>query len=263
MPIPDTAASEPSAWLESPQGRYLLEWEQQETDRRVADRFGYNALQLGWPSVDLLRANRMSCRMRCARGGAVQVVAEDHALPFASNSIDLVLLSHVLEFSAHPHQVLREVERVLVPEGSVLISAFNPLSLWGLRRLLSKKGGGYPWNGHYLSIMRIRDWLSLLDFEVDDSAFGAYVPAVRSAHWIERWRFLDRVGARWWPVLGASCLVHGIKRVSGTRMILPQWRRARPAAKRLSAATQRSRSAAGEHGRSSASKALEERSGRS
>ena len=240
MSMPDHGAPALLDWLDSPQGRYLVEWEQQETDRRVADRFGYNALQLGWPSVDLLRANRMSCRMRCARGGEVQVVAEDHALPFASSSIDLVLLSHVLEFSAHPHQVLREVERVLVPEGSLLISAFNPLSLWGLRRLLARKRGSYPWTGQYRSIMRIRDWLNLLDFEVEDSSFGVYVPAVRSAKWIERWRFMDRFGARWWPVLGASCLVHGIKRVPGSRLIMPQWRDRRLAGKRLSAAAQRS-----------------------
>lgn len=242
MSIPAAAVSDPVQWLDSPQGRYLFDWERQQTERRVADLFGYNALQLGWPSVDLLRANRMSCRMRCGRAGQVQVVADEHALPFASGSIDLVLLSHVLEFSAHPHQVLREVERVLVPEGSVIITAFNPLSLWGVRRLLKRRSGvgTYPWNGQYLSILRIKDWLNLLDFEVESSEFGIYTPAVRSAKWIERWRFLDRFGARWWPVLGATCLLHGIKRVSGMRMITPQWRDGRLAAKRLAAATQRS-----------------------
>lgn len=255
MSIPVAAVPDPVEWLDSAQGRYLLDWELQETERRVADLFGYNALQLGWPTVELLRSNRMPCRMRCARAGQVQVIADEHALPFASGSIDLVLLSHVLEFSAHPHQVLREVERVLVPEGSVIITAFNPLSLWGARRLLkrSRNRGSYPWNGQYLSILRIKDWLNLLDFEVEATDFGVYAPAVRSAKWIERWRVLDRFGTRWWPVLGASCLLHGIKRVSGIRMITPQWRDSRRAAKQLAAAAQRngsSRNASGNTNRS-------------
>lgn len=144
-------------WLETPQGRYLLDWEQAQVDRVVADIFGYNAVQLGLPGIDLLRANRMPCRLRCALE-AGEVRANAFELPFASGSLDLVVLPHVLEFSAHPHRVLREVERVLVPEGSVAISGFNPFSLWGMRRLAARAGGALPWQGQYRSAMRIRDW---------------------------------------------------------------------------------------------------------
>ena len=225
-------------WLETPQGRYLLGWEQAALDRVVADIFGYYAVQLGLPQVPLLGANRMPHRLCCAPDGA-DVRANAFELPFATGSLDLVLLPHVLEFSPHPHRVLREVERVLVPEGSVVISGFNPFSLWGARRLVAKRTAAVPWTGHFRSAMRIRDWLTLLGFEVQGSAFGAYAPPAGSPSWLERWRFMDRAGPRWWPVLGGSYLLHGVKRVHGMRLITPQWRGNKATAKRLSPIAQR------------------------
>ena len=225
-------------WLETPQGRYLLAWEQAELDRVVADIFGYYAVQLGLPQVPLLGANRMPHRVVCAPEDA-DVRANAFELPFATASLDLVVLPHVLEFSPHPHRVLREVERVLVPEGSVVISGFNPFSLWGVRRLVARRAAAVPWSGHFRSAMRIRDWLTLLGFEVQGNAFGAYAPPVGSPRWLERWRFMDRAGPRWWPVLGAGYLLHGVKRVHGMRLITPQWRGTKATSKRLSPIAQR------------------------
>ena len=225
-------------WLQTPQGRYLLDWEQDGLDRLVADIFGYHAVQLGLSGFDLLRANRMPRRIDCGPQGR-DLRCSEYELPFATGSLDLVLLPHVLEFSAHPHRVLREVERVLVPEGSVVISGFNPLSLWGLRRLIARRGAEAPWSGHYRSAMRIRDWLNLLGFEIQESRFGCYAPPLRTPQWLERWGCLDRAGSRWWPVLGAGYLLHGVKRVQGMRQITPHWRGRKAAAKRLSPVAQR------------------------
>lgn len=225
-------------WLQTSQGRYLLDWEQGALDRLVADVFGYYAVQVGLPGVDLLRANRMPCRLSCGGAGR-DLRCSEFELPFATASLDLVLLPHVLEFSAHPHRVLREVERVLVPEGSVVISGFNPLSLWGVRKLLARRDAAAPWGGYYRSAMCIRDWLTLLGFEVQANAFGCYAPPLRSPQWLERWRFADRAGARWWPVLGAGYLLHGVKRVQGMRLITPHWRGRKATSKRLSPIAQR------------------------
>jgi len=205
-------------WLQTPQGRYLLDWEQDGLDRLVADIFGYHAVQLGLSGFDLLRANRMPRRIDCGPQGR-DLRCTEYELPFATGSLDLVLLPHVLEFSAHPHRVLREVERVLVPEGSVVISGFNPLSLWGLRRLIARRGAEAPWSGHYRSAMRIRDWLNLLGFEIQESRFGCYAPPLRTPQWLERWGCLDRAGSRWWPVLGAVYMVVAVKRVRGMRLV--------------------------------------------
>ncbi|HNQ75009.1 MAG TPA: class I SAM-dependent methyltransferase [Pseudothauera hydrothermalis] len=231
-----------SDWLLTPPGRYLLDWEMRAVDRLVADLFGYNAVQIGLPEVDFLRANRMPFRFHADRLGKSAVVARNEALPFASASLDLVVLPHVLEFSSSPHRVLREVERVLMPEGHVIICGFNPFSLWGLRRLAAGQRGGFPWRGQYLSAFRIKDWLTLLGFETQATVFGCYAPAVSSETWLARWHVLDRAGARWWPICGAVYLIHGIKRVHGMRLITPNWREKRAAAKRMAPIAQRGRS---------------------
>ena len=125
------------AWLDTPLGRYVMNWDVARFDVLVADIFGNNAVQLGVPEFDFLRANRMPFRFR-AGAGDVLVETDYAALPFAAGSVDLVVLPHVLEFAANPHQVLREVERVLVPEGHVVIAGFNPVSLFGLKRMLAE-----------------------------------------------------------------------------------------------------------------------------
>lgn len=212
------------AWLETPLGRYVMDWEADRHDRVVADIFGYNAVQLGIPEFDFLRANRMP--FRCKAGvGDVRVQADYGALPFAANSLDLVVLPHVLEFAAHPHQVLREVERVLVAEGQVVITGFNPYSLFGLRRLAAGECMGYPWHGQYLSQHRLKDWLALLGFEMRLCDAGCYIPGVEQEQWIERLRLLDRAGRRWWPFMGGVYMVQAIKRVQGMRLIMPRWDR--------------------------------------
>ncbi|MFV8823242.1 class I SAM-dependent methyltransferase [Thauera sp. WH-2] len=223
-------------WLQTPQGRYLLDWEQSVLDQCLADLFGYYAVQVGLPGIDLLRANRMPQRVRCcATDAGADVLAQPHALPLASGSVDLVVLPHVLEFSPHAHTILREVERVLVPEGSVIVTGLNPLSLWGLRRMMARTGAESPWRGRYRTVMQIRDWLGLLGFEIQHNAFGCYAPPLRTP----RWRCLDRAGARWWPVLGAGYMVHGVKRVQGMRLITPHWRGRKASTKRLSPVAQR------------------------
>lgn len=234
-----------SDWLETPQGQYLLQWESAKFDVMVADIFGYNAVQIGLSEHEFLRGNRMPLRFRCARPGNAEVRANAEALPFATASLDLVLLPHVLEFSPNPHQVLREVERVLVPEGSVIISGFNPFSLWGVRRLLARGNSAFPWRGQYLSVRRTKDWLALLGFETHSGSFGCYAPAVTSRKWLERWRFIDKAGDRWWPIFGGTYIIQGIKRVQGMRLITPNWRDRRAAAKRLSPVAQRGRQVTG------------------
>src|SRR5688572_12991584 len=121
-------------WLTTPLGQYLFAREQAYFDKTVADIFGYNALQLGLPQNDLLRASRITYRLNVDPSGPAGLLADFCDLPVASNSIDLAVLPHVLEFSENPHQVLREVARVLLPEGQMVIACFNPWSLWGSRR---------------------------------------------------------------------------------------------------------------------------------
>ena len=131
----DESIIELGAWLQTAPGRYLLAWEQDRLDHAVTDAFGFHALQLGLPELDGLRANRMPYRwvadeaVTAGDGQGTRPVAlhcHYDALPFPSHSIDLVVMPHTLELTRDPHLALREVERVLVPEGRVVITGFNP-----------------------------------------------------------------------------------------------------------------------------------------
>src|SRR5690606_27793873 len=163
-------------WFATPPGQYLLAWEQDRLDLAVADVFGFNAVQLGLPQLAALRANRMPHRWLALHeevagdGVTAALVTGAAALPLPASCLDLVVPPHTLEFSADPHHVLREVERVLVPEGRVVICGFNPASLWGLRqgraRLMQRLGvramGAsrlyLPDSGAFIGPWRLRDW---------------------------------------------------------------------------------------------------------
>lgn len=228
-------------WLETPQGRYIVGWEQARLDAAVYDIFGFYALQIGLPQVDCLRQSRMPLRQKVAPDAdpGVDALADLRSLPFASNSVDLVVLPHVLEFCSDPHQVLREVERILIPEGQVVVVGFNPLSLWGLRRRLPHRPDGFPWEGNYLSVLRLRDWLALLGFEVHRGNFGRYAPPCTQQQWLDRFRFMEPAGDRWWGFAGGVYILQAIKRVRGMRLVLPAWQSSPALAKGLSPAAKK------------------------
>jgi SAM-dependent methyltransferase len=229
-------------WLQTPSGRYLLAWEQQHMDRAVVDLFGFHALQLGLPALDALRANRMPHRFMSGNGtpappvddqapkpAAIALHCDFDALPFDSQSLDLVVLPHSLELARDPHLALREVERVLRPEGRVVIVGFNPASLWGLRQRLGRmrRGLGFgrrrplflPSAGEFIGYRRLRDWLRLLSFEVEAGRFGCYRPPVASDRWLSRFEWTEGAGDRWWPVFGAVYSLTAVKRVRGMRLV--------------------------------------------
>lgn len=226
-------------WLQTPPGRYLLAWEQAVVDAQVSDVFGFHALQLGLPELGALQANRMPHRwLAQPHDGtpSAAVCCEFDALPFANQSLDLVVLPHTLEFARDPHLTLREVERVLVPEGRVIVFGFNPASLWGVRqwfgRWALRCGADHdgralylPRAGEFIAPRRLRDWLRLLGFEIDGGRFGCYRPPLRSQPWLDRWAWTEPAGDRWWPVFGAVYTVAAVKRVRGMRMIGPAWKK--------------------------------------
>lgn len=218
-------------WLDSPAGRYVLAWEKARLNTLTSDIFGFNAVQIGLPKINALEANRMPNKWltdtHLPKSGEVPIVmVHDFAeLPFASQSLDLVVLPHVLEFAAEPHQVLREVERVLIPEGQVIVCGFNPASLWGARQGAGRLTGAHflPHGGEFISVPRIKDWLKLLNMEVNRGHFCCYAPPCTTEKWLDRYAFMEKAGDRWWPYLGAVYIVQAIKRVKGMRLIGPAW----------------------------------------
>lgn len=265
---PQSAIIDLGAWLQSDTGIYVRDWEQAHLNALTADIFGFHALQVGLPEICTLQANRMPyrwltdkripparetnetggtagltpfSRVSCGaegeeNAGALPVVVSHDftELPFASQSLDLVVLPHLLEFAAEPHQVLREVERVLIPEGQIIISGFNPASLWGMRQAASRLTGAtfLPREGEFISLPRLKDWLKLLNMEVGRGQFGCYAPPCATQKWLHRFGFLEPAGARWWPYFGAVYVVRAIKRVQGMRLVGPVWNKRQAASAR-------------------------------
>ena len=219
-------------WFATPQGQYLLTCERTFFEQNVADIFGYNAVQLGLTEYELLRTSRMPLRAVAGNKAGLFVTSQPDQyemvrlvmdeLPFECGSLDLVVMPHVLEFNENPHQILREVERVLRPEGTIIISGFNPRSLWGARRALGSQTG-YPWRGNFIALPRLKDWLALLGFEIVAGRFACYAPPLTNPEWLSRLNFMEPAGDRWWAVCGGIYFLRAIKRVPGMRPIKPAW----------------------------------------
>jgi SAM-dependent methyltransferase len=208
-------------------GEYLRSEEQKLYDTAVADLFGFNALQYGMLESDFLRESRISyCLKTDLHAGSF--FSESAFLPIPANSLDLLLLPHTLEFSDYPQQSLREAERVLVPEGYVVITGINPFSLWGLRSALQKKSSQHAqdslWSRHSFGLLRIKDWLNLLGFEIININFGCYQPPIQNQTWLQRLA-LNEIGRKYWTRFGGVYCILAKKRVVGMRVIKPSWKK--------------------------------------
>jgi SAM-dependent methyltransferase len=243
------AIVELSEWLKTEAGQYVLSWEQARFDEVVADLFGFHAFQVGLAEPNFLRNNRIPFKAYVGAdkpdANAIAlwdgcVLALPEALPFEAQSVDLLVLPHTFECTDAPHNVLREVERVLMPEGRVVITGFNPWSLWGAH---SRTPGTDPVMPHppsaQVSPARLKDWLQLLSFEIDETRFGRYAPACQTDKWLKRWHFMESAGEQWWPVCGAVYMVSAVKRVAGVRLLGPPWKKQVKTARAASAVAQR------------------------
>jgi SAM-dependent methyltransferase len=219
------------AWFSSSPGRALLAAEQDLLDGILPDLFGYYLLHVGGlVCADLASASRVRNRIcvtdplvggstSCAR---LQGLAG--ALPIATDSVDVVVLQHVLEFEPSPHAALREVERVLVPEGHALITGFNPWSLLGLRRALARAGAAPPWSGRFVGLTRLKDWVALLGFETLAVQTAFFRPPLTNPALLERLARLESLGSRLWPYAGGVYVLLARRRVVTLTPVKPRWR---------------------------------------
>jgi SAM-dependent methyltransferase len=157
------------AWWEGRLGRALVSAESELLAEALEDVFGWELLQVGaWGAARALLAGSRSRRARLVapfQDSGADVLGRPSQLPIVSDSVDAVLLPHTLEFASDPYAIVREVDRVLVGEGQLLVLGFRPWSLWGLRAL-SSRDGYPPGMRRVLSERRVREWLWLLGYEV-------------------------------------------------------------------------------------------------
>jgi len=225
----DTLGDQLYRWYRTPLGTSVAEMEQEILDRILPDMFGYHLLQIGVGDHSLFSASRILHKVVMAVGhndreAQVELKGDPVALPLLSDSIDALVLHHTLEFARDPRQVLREVERVLVPEGHLLILGFNPTSFWGIRSFLGFRSHAVPWCGRFITTLRIKDWLALLGFEIQSMDYLYFRPPIQRAGISHQLRFLESWGKHFWPILGGVYVIAARKKVSTVTPIKPRWR---------------------------------------
>ncbi len=187
-------------WYLSPLGQYLLEQIKSCLDEVLSTSFGYYALALGCESLgdQILHNCRVKHVYKLGQDTDFQdVQINATALPIANDSTDLVVLIHALSQSSDPHAILREVNRILIPDGKLIIIDFNPVSLWGLRHLFQAWLDDAPWAGHYYTARRLKDWASLLGFEQLEHYRCAHILPINYQKLIQRSRILSKIMQRW------------------------------------------------------------------
>ncbi len=218
------------AWCRLPLGQALAQCEKQVLDDLLCDVFGYHLVLLDpCCQSDALASSRIRHRVVQTRSTAgldtaPGLLARAEHLPLQSDSIDAFVLPHALEVARDPHQVLREIDRCLLPEGHLIVLGLNPFGWWGLRRLLFGWRGKAPWSLRFISLPRLRDWLSLLGF---DTLYTRYLFPHPPWHYGKRhWpsRLLERIHSGRWPWLGATYVLVARKRVATLTPIKPRWR---------------------------------------
>ncbi|KAA8995912.1 class I SAM-dependent methyltransferase [Affinibrenneria salicis] len=158
----------PSSWAELPWGEYYREALEQHLQPWWPKMFGFHLLKLGGLSTEIA-TNQCAISHQVnvsSQGENLHVIADPRQLPFTAKSVDACLLAQTLAYSADPHRILREVDRVLIDDGWLILSGFNPVSLLGAARLLPGLRRRQPYCSRMFSQTRIIDWLSLLNYEV-------------------------------------------------------------------------------------------------
>ena len=218
------------AWLRSPLGARLYALERRLACEALSQVFGWQLLQIGlWGDDDGLiteaRTQRKSILgwhgTRGEASSSAMIRSRTDALAIASDSIDAVLLPHTLEYEPEPHEILREVERILSGEGHLIVFGFRPLSSWGMRHLFASQGFP-PGIERLISERRLRDWLKLLGFEIVDAR--RYLFALPWAAASASKGFFERAGERLWPLFASGYMLKARKRVYAITPIRPRWR---------------------------------------
>ena len=220
-------------WFKQEPGNGLCNLEHAYLDQALNNLFGYYILQIGnLNQVSLISNCRVSNKVvldfyHDKDSSNTSLVSDSESFALDSESMDVVVMPHTLEFETTPHQVLREANRVLIGEGHLIITGFNPWSLWGLWRLFLAWRDIPPWSGKFIPLSRIKDWLSLLDFEVVETDHFYFRPPLKNTRMMNSLLFLEKMGKYLWPILGGVYIVVAKKRVVPLTPIKLEWHKRR------------------------------------
>lgn len=211
-------------------GTVLLNAEQQALAMLMERHFGKHAMLIGVPEQSSLLQNTsipIHTLLSPITAGGVEkyfVEADLDELPIHTGSIDLVILPHTLEFVDNPRQLLNEACRIVKPEGLIIISGFNPYSLWGLFRLFIQNKRSFPKDVNYVHSRDLKNWLRLADFEIEDHVSTLFRPPLAQMNFFESLNFIEKIGPKLFPVLGGVYLVVARAKVIPLTPIKMKWK---------------------------------------
>ncbi len=215
-------------WHKTSLGSLLKLAEQSALSQQLHNLFGYHLLLIGSDDIDLVSNSRVRHRAiltkQIKKYQCSAIGGKPEALPIMTDSMDVVILFHSLDFTQDPHQVLREAERVLMPEGHIIIIGFNPRSLWGLRKWMPLKRANTPWRGKFVSANRIKDWLGLLGFDLVSNQQLFYRPPVNHEGFLNKLNIFENFGKKFIKLFGAVYVITAKKKVLKLTPIKPRWR---------------------------------------
>jgi len=212
-------------WYHTDAGMLVSQAIEQHMWRITSCIFGYNAIQIGdtFTQHNLLKNCTISEQIVVDRASTANIICSPAALPIESDCVDLFVLPHTLDFTEKPHEILREVERCLVPEGHMIVIGFNPLSFYGLWRMLLSRRNIAPWNAEFYRLGRLRDWSSLLGFEETEIHYTAHLPPFKR---IQKWKKMQSLGRTMQyhvPQMGGVYVFVARKQVARLTPIKPAW----------------------------------------
>jgi SAM-dependent methyltransferase len=214
-------------WYAAPAGEYLYQQERRIVTDLLKPLHGPRLLQLGFSSGQSLIADAGQAQKIYASAlasGEAELCSSFNQLPFAAESIDILVLHHAIEFTDNPHQLLREANRVLSHRGEIIVVGFNPWSLFGISRMLQRPLGKQPWlQAQLLSKYRLRDWLRLLGMEVESVRHSYTVPPLGRGRLREFLLGLDAYTTYHNWISGGLYVMHGRKHVAGITPDRARW----------------------------------------
>lgn len=217
----------PSNWQALPNGELIKSTIDQALSPWLPKFFGYHLLKIGGLSASI---DCSDCAIKHqvvidSAENSPSVIADIDDLPLLEHSVDVSILAHALEFSVDPHHVLREASRVLIPNGYMVITGFNPLSLAGVNKFIPYRRNELPWSEQFFTPMRVKDWLQLMGFEVLEDFRTLHSTLVSEINPDHKVRHLwQKFADNYLSAFGSVYVIIAKKRVHPLTPIKPKWK---------------------------------------